>query len=482
MKKLLSLILLLALVLCAVPAASAEEPTPIMEVFNCSEYVSLREYPDTKSKVLNKVYKGDLVYFYAEPDGNDAGFYQVEFDGKVGYILSKYLKGTDINKNSQIMPNQQLCNCTDGVYLRAEPDDNAAHLAKVPVGAIVTRCVDGNGLWVMCSYRGKIGYIKSKYLRYADYEKIKREEKKKNYPKEQIDVMQVVNVKDWLALREGPGTSYKLITTMTPGSYVTDCLYVNADWVHVTYEGQSGYAYSDYLVKAELPVEKHPGFSELKSLPAYKAFMKVGDLVCEATLGKYHVAVRRAYTDNTEQLLAVGYDFVDKPCWRAFEEIETIGPVDGTAAFIAGTEENPYLVLFSSATGFTARAIDEKGTVLWTNDCQNQGTAIENALPGSGLIAAVASDGTIIAAGCADDAPIAIDVNGNLLWRGINPDPQFIYHPIAVTPSKAGITVLYDSCVNEEGMVYSVTYDFETGVGLSFEKVSAPVVTEPALG
>ena len=467
MKKILAIILMLALVLSAVPAAFAEDPTPIMEVFNCSEYVSLREKPDTKSKVLKKVYKGELVYFYAEPDGSAESFYQVEYDGKVGYILSKYLKGTDINKNSSILPNQQLCNCTDGVYLRAEPDDGAAHLAKVPVGAIVTRCIGGNSTWVQCTYKNKTGYIKQKYLKKADYDKKKHEEEN-NYPKEPIDCMQVVHLSDWLALREGPGTDYKRIAEIPANAYVTDCLYVNAHWVHVTYEGQSGYAYAQYLAKATKPVEKHVGFSELASLPSYSSFKKVGEEIIDTKSGKFHIAVRRAYTDHSEQLLAVIYDFVEKPLWTAFEEHEGTEQLS-TAAFLAGTPDNPYLVMFNSDKGFTARAIGEKSTLLWTNDCANQGTAKESVLPSGGLTAVVDQDGTIYAIGSADEAPIAIDVNGNLLWSGINPDPLLIRGAVEMTVTEEELAVLYGA----EGQCFRVTYDLGNGTCTGFAPIAA---------
>ena len=481
MKKILSIVLMLALILCALPTALAEDPTPIMEVFNCSEYVSLREKPDTKSKVLKKVYKGDLVYFYDEPDGSEESFYQVEFDGKVGYILSKYLKGTSINKNSSILPNQQVTNCTDGVYLRAEADDNAEHLVKVPVGAIVTRCVGGNSTWVQCSYKNKTGFIKQKYLKKADYNK-KHEEEEKKYPKEPIDCMQVVHIADWLALRQGPGTEYKKIAQIPANAYVTDCLYVNAYWVHVTYEGQTGYAYAQYLTKATMPEVKHVGFNELASLPSYYSFKQVGDEVIDTKLGAYHIVVRRAYTDNSEQLLAVIYDNVEKPLWTAFEEHHEIEQVDVTSAFIAGTAENSYLVIFNAENGFTARAIDDKGTLLWQNNCADQGTALESVLPSGGLTATVAADGTIYAIGFFNDAPIAIDVNGNLLWKGINPDPANIYWPYEMTVTEAGLVVLYDSVIEADGQCWSVTYDLENGTCIGFAPAAAPASEQEPLG
>ena len=92
MKKLLSALLVLMLIVTVIPAASAENPSAVLEVFNVSEYVSLRKTPSTSADRVAKVYKGELVYFYAEPDGSAESFYQVEYDGKVGYIHKDYAK------------------------------------------------------------------------------------------------------------------------------------------------------------------------------------------------------------------------------------------------------------------------------------------------------------------------------------------------------------------------------------------------------
>ena len=160
MKKLIPIILILSLLLTLIPAA-ADAPTTVMEAYNCNEYVSLREKPDTGSKVLEKVYKGNLVYFCGEAA---AGFYHVEFCGQDGYILSKYLKGTEYHESVVIEPNQQVYNCSEWVSLRKTASTKAERLDMVPLGATVTGCKASGTNWVKCSYDGKTGYISGKYI------------------------------------------------------------------------------------------------------------------------------------------------------------------------------------------------------------------------------------------------------------------------------------------------------------------------------
>lgn len=476
MKRFLSLILVLALLIGVVPAAAAEAPTDVMEVFNCNEYVTLRREADTKSKELTKVLKGSLVYFQGYADN---GFYFVHFDGKDGYILSKYLKNTYFEIGDLICTNQQVYNCSEWVSLRKDMDTKSERLAKVPLGAIVTRVVNADEGWMLCTYNGKTGYIKKDYLRKADYDKIKQEEAEKkrkaeeeaaqNYPKTAIDCMQVVNVNSWVSLRQSPSTDSKRLMEVPVYAYVTDCLYVSAGWVHVYYEGQNGYISSKYLTPAEMPYEPDEpedgsmGFDLLPALPSYDAFMSAGDLVCEADLGTYYVAARRAYSSVSglkEELLAVCYDAMKRPLWTAFEMETDIGELDATSAFIAGTKDFPCLVTFQCDKGFTARAIDGKGTLLWNYDGKI-GNGDNPMLPGGGLSSTVDENGTMYVIGYHNVDPIAIDVNGNFLWKGVSPVDDDLYWPCEMTVTAAGLMVRYDGGI--EGMDYLVFYSAETG-------------------
>lgn len=92
MKRFISTIIVLTLILGCIAACRAENPGDILEVCNCSEYVTLRREPDTKSEGITHVFKGALVQFgdYAAND-----FYYVSFGADNGYILSKYLKNAE---------------------------------------------------------------------------------------------------------------------------------------------------------------------------------------------------------------------------------------------------------------------------------------------------------------------------------------------------------------------------------------------------
>lgn len=53
--------------------------------------VNMRSRANTTSTILKKIQKGDTVTIL----GVTGSFYRVEFDGKTGYAMKKYIDGTD---------------------------------------------------------------------------------------------------------------------------------------------------------------------------------------------------------------------------------------------------------------------------------------------------------------------------------------------------------------------------------------------------
>lgn len=292
------------------------------------------------------------------------------------------------------------------------------------------------------------------------------------------DLMEVCNCDEYVSLRRAPDTKSDRIAKVFKGDWVTFIGDAPNGFYQVSYDGNDGYILAEYLENVDSGSGEAPAsFDDLPALPPYDDFMRIGDPVCEIVYDGYYVAARRAfdYSGEAEELLAVCYDSENRPLWTAFEVDYALAELNATSAFIAGTAENPYLVVFHSGKGFTARAIDDQGTLLWFNNCANQASALDTVLPGGALTTAVRADGTIYAVGYYNESPVAIDVNGNFLWKGINPDPENIYWPYEILPSESGVTVLYDSCMDEDDMVYAVTYNSENGACIGAGKIAAPL-------
>ena len=250
MKKFLSVVMCLALMLaavCVIPAVAEPTVTSVMQVANCNSYVSLRISPDTKSARLQKVYLGEYV---TDCQAAPYGFIQCRYNGYTGYILSQYLKPVTQPWDGSALPNQQVYNCDSFVSLRQYADTNAVRLAQVPYGAVVTGCIS-YGDWVKCTYNGKTGYILAKYL-------------KNGSDAPAIDLVGeavVVNCVSYVSLRQSPSTSAKRLVQVPLGHYVIAKGNAGNGFVKVEYKGQTGYILSSYLVKShtgnvELPTQK----------------------------------------------------------------------------------------------------------------------------------------------------------------------------------------------------------------------------------
>lgn len=240
MKKIISAILVMLLVLAAIPAF-AEPVSEVMQVVNCTSWVSLREKNDTTSMRLEKVYLGEFVTNCSSASN---GFVKCTFEGKTGYILSKYLKTTEYTGWDKLLRNQQVVNCEEWVSLRKLADAGSERLEKVPKGAVVTGCVDANG-FIKCTYKGKTGYIMSQYLNTATYNPT---------PDPVIStsaIMQVTNCTSWVTLRKTASTSAARVEKVHLGELVK-VTGTSGNFVKCTYNGKTGYILSSYLKKTNI--------------------------------------------------------------------------------------------------------------------------------------------------------------------------------------------------------------------------------------
>ena len=59
----------------------------LLRVVNCNEWISLRTAPDTSASTITRIPLGESARYISEA-GN--GFYQVSYNGQVGYALAEY--------------------------------------------------------------------------------------------------------------------------------------------------------------------------------------------------------------------------------------------------------------------------------------------------------------------------------------------------------------------------------------------------------
>ncbi len=516
MKRVLCLLCCLAMLLCALPSAARAGGggvSDVMRVVNCSEWVSLREFPDTKSKRLAMVYLGELV--------NQCSWYNDEFalcdyHGKTGYILLKYLQMTAFTNYDEIMYNQMVVNCEEWASLRELPDTTSRRLAKVPIGAVVVACVKEGDAFVRCEYKKQVGYIAAAYLKKANYTVTKQDSKvvskaqKAGYTAYR-NPMTVVNTADWVSLREKASASSSRLARVPLGAQVSHCIQVSGQFVYCQYKNVWGYIKTEYLrsndprptaAPAALPVPQpvtvptvpalptaapaaplwmpsaapQPesaaasigSFDHLPELPSYVAFQTAGETVVNFHAGNGYTVVTQRSTDerDAEEIMAVCYDLTGRPLWTVRKLCEEKGELHGVDAFIAGTEETPLLVLFCAGQGFTAYGVDGWGIEKW---------AVEDEAAkrvSGGITTAVDADGTVYAIGFHDAAPICISPEGSLRWAAVNDRPD-VYWPQSIRILEDRIQVYYETPVDSENMCDVLSFTKE-GARIMLQRMPRP--------
>ena len=468
MKKLLCATLCLLMALSVLPAL-ADSVSEVMQVVNCNEYVSLRKTPDTSADRLAKVHLGEFVTNCAEASN---GFVYCTWDGKTGYILAKYLKTTPWStSNEKIIPNQMVCNCSEYVSLRQYPDTNSTRLQKVPLNAIVTGCIRYNDQFVWCTYKKDSGYILAKYLKKANYNvkttptptpKPKVTPTPKVYPALPY-YMQVVNCNEYVSLRKTASTSAQVLKKVPLGSVVEGCVQVSDSFVSCTFDGASGYIAKQYLAAYEPPQDS--SFSDLNN-PAYEIFKTRGSEVIEYTTANgYTVAVRRGYTQEHEEIMAVCYDVNKKPVWSKKDESAYTTELTLTHAFVTQLNGQDLLVMYVSGKGFTAYTIGAWGDQIWKQD----DAAVEKL--GGSLSVAVQSDGTFYVTGYYSATLMAFAPSGKLLWECEYVDEN-VYWPYHIDLAPEGIYVYYASGENGD-LVWRGLFSY-FGQYVSTDKVPEP--------
>ena len=130
----------------------------------------LRAQPNTSSTTLTQAYRGTSVDVLADAVN---GWYQVSFNGQVGYMSAEYLTVTPLasvpeteqeTSSGEALPTGQIIlSRSSTLSIRATASSNGERLGKIPNGTVLTlgQCVNG---WYIVTYNGVTGYIDGQYV------------------------------------------------------------------------------------------------------------------------------------------------------------------------------------------------------------------------------------------------------------------------------------------------------------------------------
>ena len=272
------------------------------------------------------------------------------------------------------------------------------------------------------------------------------EEKPYNY----IGAMRVVWCNEWISLREEPKKTSKRIMEIPLDDIVYSCMDINNSlFYQCEYHGVTGYALKGYLVPA--PEFEPPVSTAVTRRMTMEEITDTGEIVLEWQDYNMSVIASHGFAEEgktTWEVLRIGCFIDGQPIWGHEEKCEAISSDDMLKVFIGGIEDDWQVMVFDGAYGLSMLDL-LSGRERWS-------VTVKDCTMGDAAVIAVDEDGTVYLAGTEGPDPVAISMDGRVIWQSATNDPE-VYEPYEITVANSTIQVKY-RCGMTEGYKL-VTFD-----------------------
>ena len=234
--------------------------------------LNVRTSPNENGQVIGTLHKNDKVNVL---DKSIDGWYKIDFNGRRAYVSSKYVnlisyKNNEVKTEVKKEPIEGTgkVNINTALNVRQASTTNSRIIGSLKGGEKVNIISESNGFYKI-EFNNSYGYVYSKYIsKDGDSEKVqvvKQEEVKKEKvdeskkeakatPKAEPVVLAVrslnktgiVNVSSSLNVREGAGTSSKVIGSLSGNTKVT-IVGEEGAFYKIEYKGSYGYVAKEYV-------------------------------------------------------------------------------------------------------------------------------------------------------------------------------------------------------------------------------------------
>ena len=259
------------------------------------------------------------------------------------------------------------------------------------------------------------------------------EEKPWNY----IGAMQVVYCNEFISLREEPRKTSKRLMEIPLGDIVYSCIDIKSElFVECEYQGVKGYALRKYLKRA--PQYEPPVSSAVTKKMTKEEIIGTGEIVLDWK--DYNMSVIAAHEYVTEkrkewEVLRIGCFINDQPVWGHEEKVESFSQYDMLKVFIGGVPDDWQVMLFDGGYGLSRLDL-LSGKEKWC-------ITVGNCPMGNAAAVAVDENGTVYLAGTDGPDPVAISLDGRVLWQSSIGNPD-VYGPYEITLQNNTVQVKYE--------------------------------------
>ena len=213
--------------------------------------LNMRSGPGSNYGVIGTLRNNDKVEIIKEV----YGWYEIKFNGKVGYVSSQYIKIVD-NESSEEKPvdpekpsvsvnKQGVVKVNSALNMRSGPGSNYGVIGTLRNNDKVEIIKEVYG-WYEIKFNGKVGYVSSQYIKIVDNESSEEKPVDPEKPSVSVNKQGVVKVNSALNMRSGPGGNYGVIGTLRNNDKVEIIKEVDG-WYEIRFNGKVGYVSKSYI-------------------------------------------------------------------------------------------------------------------------------------------------------------------------------------------------------------------------------------------
>lgn len=196
--------------------------------------LNVRDSAKDTDNVLGTLTTGSSV----EIIGEVGEYYEINFEGKVGYVLKKHIKVNDSNiKNLDAKKRKFVISNIHTLNMRSGPDTTYERISKVRKDAVLDVIASYPNEWIKIRYNGNIGYVSRDFVK--DIKNINTLSKK----------VKVVDNVDTLYMRQTPSLSAKIIKELKSGQKANAIIDGSAKsgWIKIKEGNLEGYVDANYI-------------------------------------------------------------------------------------------------------------------------------------------------------------------------------------------------------------------------------------------
>lgn len=238
------------------PTTTSTDPTftNVSETVTANETVNVRSSWSSTSSKLGQIEKGSSVL---RTGIGSNGWDRVTYNGKIGYIMSKYLTKSNTTTTTTTTSTDptftnvnETVTASEKVNVRSSWSATSSKLGQIEKGKTIVRTGVGSNGWDRVTYDGKVGYVMSKYLTNPTANQTTTNTTDTNTtPTEPTwrETGDTVYATTNMNVREGWDKTFKSIGGLMKGDKTTRIAVGSNGWDKIKFEGKTAYVLSRLL-------------------------------------------------------------------------------------------------------------------------------------------------------------------------------------------------------------------------------------------